>query len=82
VSFRGRQCTEKIDSANDQKNYRPGAGKSEVATAHLVNEEEQANRDENRGPHQAAGGAAAAGATETVTHRSSSSKILPPKSDY
>ena len=42
-------------------------------TAHLVEEEEHANRDNDGRAHQAANGAAGARATNTITHRSSSS---------
>ena len=76
MAFHGCKCTSKVNRADDDEDYRPGVRKGKVTAARLVEQEKHAERDDDRGAHEAPAGAAAARATDTITHRDSSSTNL------
>jgi len=76
VAFHGCKSTSKVNRADDDKDYRPGVRKGKVTAAHLVEQEKHAECDDDRGAYEAPASAAAARATDTITHRDSSSTNL------
>jgi hypothetical protein len=65
------------DHPNHDEKDGKGIPKGEVTATHLVEEEQYAERDKNRGTHQAANRTTLAMATNAITHPDSSLSTLP-----
>src|SRR5437588_2304725 len=72
VSIGRGQGTCQADQANDDQNHRPGVAERQITAAQLVQEKQNADRDDNRRAHEAANHATAAIAANAITHRNSS----------
>jgi hypothetical protein len=79
VTFRGGQSGSETYGANDNQYHRISVREIKSAAAHLVEQKQHSNRDDDSGAHQTADGAAPARTTDSITHRSSSPKIRPQK---
>jgi hypothetical protein len=64
------------NGTDDDENYGIGVAEIKVAAAHLLEEEEDADGDDDRGPKQGADLASRAMASWIVAHRNSSLPVL------
>jgi hypothetical protein len=68
MAFAGSKGRGEADEADDDEDDRVGVAEIEEAAAHLCQQKENADGDNDDGPHEAADGATLASATNTIAH--------------